>query len=211
MSELNNYTNKAEIQKICESSLKDLLEYHKIEREEKFKTFQFYGLFLGGGLALVTSAEKLDLDRHFLGIIQLVAIIVILSVIAMAIRKLIAVRQASNNIYLEYTSRLRYIVQIELSKNSIATEEDIKKHFNYYFNEPKNKKELLRSGSADYFEIKTLFCISIVFSLLSGWAIFNILDKSPWLAGFFAITITSIYGLLLHIHIRKWGSDLKES
>lgn len=211
MSELNNYTNKAEIQKICESSLKDLLEYYKIEREVKFKTLQFYGLFLSASLVLVTSTQKLDLDRYFLGIMQIMVITIILLVITMLIRQFIAIRCALNSIYLEYTSRLRYIVKIELSKNSIATEEDIKKYFNYYFNEPKNKKVLLRPGSADYFEIKTLFCISIIFSLLSGLAIFNILSfETPWLAGFFAIIISSIYGLLLHIHIGKWSSDLKE-
>jgi len=162
-----SYQDKEERRIITLESMKDLLKFHEIERQEKNNTLKFYSAFIVGGIALVLGITKLDLQGgvYVVASIKFVSTSVIIIINYLLIKKLLAVRIASNNIYREYGERLEYLIshhRKDLDDDELCR---MKLVFNKYFGTPKDPTKLLPKYSADRHEIYGLWFINLFFSL----------------------------------------------
>ncbi len=185
-----SYNDKEERRLITLSSMDNLLKFHEIERSEKYNTLKFYAVFLGGGLTLVFGMAKFSFGFKA-ALLELTAITVILLINFLAIKKLLSVRTASNNIYHEYGRRLRHLLNSHSSDLNEEEKETLDIAFQKYIDvqkkdnnlmtqlkekmkdEEKNKKEIhtlkhkifLPTHSADTYEIFVFSWMNIMFSL----------------------------------------------
>ena len=159
-----SYQYKEERRLIIAESLGDLLKFHEVERQEKTTALKFYSAFMAGGIALVVALTKLQSGAEF-SLIKLVAVFVIVIVNSLMIKKLLAVRQASNNIYNEYGRRLEHLIDTHSHDMKPTECEDLKTNvMQKYFGTVKDPKKLWGSGSADKYEVYGLSLINVLFS-----------------------------------------------
>lgn len=167
-------SDKEERRAILSQSLDNLVEFHKVERDEKLRTFAFYTAFLTGALAIVfgipflVGANRLDESRIAeVAIIKLIALTVIVILTLLVIKKLIASRINSNNIYAEYGQRLEYLVETHSDDLDDDGKQKLRKSLNRYYGRLVPKSKILSAYSADTHEVFGLWVISIVLSLSS--------------------------------------------
>ncbi len=160
------FQDKEERRLIIMSSMDNLLKIHEVERNEKHNTLKFYAVFLGGGLTLVFGMAKFSFGIVS-AMLEIVALAVIITINFLAIKKLISVRGASNNIYHEYGKRLRYLLSnysSDIEKGS-QEEKELDGAFKKYIDEQK-LGEFLPRHSADKYEIYGFYYINILFSFI---------------------------------------------
>ncbi len=159
-----SFQDKEERRLIILASMDYLLRFHKIDRMEKYNAMKFYASFLGGGIALLLGVSKINvgIEQVILNLL-LITIIVIINLLAM--KKLIAVRGASNNIYHEHGRRLRFLLDTHSSDLDEQGIKDLKKSFVKYIDEQKSGP-LLQPKSADKFEVYSFLFINVIFSLI---------------------------------------------
>lgn len=138
----------------------NLMKFHEIERNEKNNSVKFYAAFIAGGVALILGIDKLGSTVDDI-LIKYLAISTIVIINFLILRKLIAVRIASNNIYDDYGRAVNFLMN-ELSKTE--GNEEIKSIFRNYCGIKDYKRKLLPRHSADRLEIVGLSRINILFS-----------------------------------------------
>jgi len=161
-----SYQDKEERRLIVLASMENLLKIHEVERNEKHNTLKFYAVFLGGGLTLVFGMTKFSIGITS-ALLEIIALTVIIAINFLAIKKLISVRGASNNIYHEYGKRLRYLLNhhsSDIEKNSQSYKE-LDYAFKKYIDEQKSG-DLLPKHSADTYEIYGFYYLNILFSII---------------------------------------------
>jgi len=160
------YQDKEERRQIVLASMENLLKIHDGERTEKYNTLKFYAVFLGGGLTLVFGMTKFSVGITS-ALLEIVALTVIIAINFLAIKKLISVRGASNNIYHEYGKRLRYLLNnhsSDIAKDS-ETDKELNNAFKKYIDEQKGG-DFLPKHSADTYEIYGFYYLNILFSVI---------------------------------------------
>lgn len=158
------YGDKEERRLITLASMENLLKFHEIERTEKHNSLKFYSVFLGGGLTLVFGMAKFSFGIKAI-ILEVIAISVILLINFLAIKKLLSVRGASNNIYHEYGKRLRLLLNSHSSDLTNNEKENIDFAFEKYIDEQKSK-DFLPKASADAYEVYGFYWLNVAFSLV---------------------------------------------
>jgi hypothetical protein len=187
-----SYQDKEERRLITLSSMDNLLKFHEVERNEKHNTLKFYAVFLGGGLTLVFGMAKFSFGIKA-ALLEFIAITVIILINFLAIKKLLSVRGASNNIYHEYGKRLRFLLNSHSSDLDARGKKEINFAFKKYIDEQKSG-DYLPKHSADTYEIYGFYVMNIIFSLAY---IIPLVDIFKY---FDFINVTSkIYEQLIHI------------
>ncbi|KJZ16440.1 hypothetical protein TW85_00185 [Marinomonas sp. S3726] len=154
------YQDKEERRLITLASMDNLLKFHEIERQEKHNALKFYSAFLGGGIALLIGISKISTGIEA-EIFKYITIILIINLLV--VKKLVAVRGASNNIYHEYGRRLSFLLDSHSSDLDTAGKNELDFAFQKYIRAQK-LGPLLPKHSADTFEVKGLLFITILFS-----------------------------------------------
>lgn len=148
--------------KIILSSLDDLTKLLEIEKQEKSSVFKLYAALLAGGVtAIISTGEiantgttknqnQVTSSAHSASISSLVLLVILIIIImnTAILRKFLAIRKASNNIYTAYRSRLRYLIKTNLEGLSNTDSDDLHKSMSYYYEQTAPMK-LLPSYSAD--------------------------------------------------------------
>lgn len=187
-----SYQDKEERRLITLSSMDNLIKFHEIERNEKHNTLKFYAIFLGGGLSLVFGMSKFSFGFQS-AILEFIAITVIVLINFLAIKKLLSVRSASNNIYHEYGKRLRLLLNSHSADLNESDKNDIDFAFAKYIDEQK-KGDFLPPHSADTYEVygfyymNVLFSIAYVIPLIDIFKYFNIIDSKYNISEIFIIS-----------------------
>jgi hypothetical protein len=156
------YQDKEERRLITLSSMDNLLKFHEIERQEKHNALKFYSAFLGGGIALLIGISKISTGIEA-EIFKYISITIILIINLLVVKKLVAVRGASNNIYHEYGRRLSFLLDSHSSDLDAEGKIELDFAFQKYIRAQK-LGPLLPKHSADTFEVKGLLFITILFS-----------------------------------------------
>lgn len=142
------------------SLIGNLMKFHEIERNEKNNSVKFYAAFIAGGVAMIVGLDKLDNSIEDI-FIKYLAISTIVIINFLILRKLIAVRIASNNIYDDYGRAVNYLMS-ELS--TAENNDEISNIFKNYCGAKDYKRKLLPRHSADRLEIVGLSRINVLFS-----------------------------------------------
>ncbi len=152
--------------------VENLMKFHEIERNEKNNAIKFYTTFIAGGVALLIGLDKLDNSINDI-FVKYLAISTILIINFLILRKLIAVRIASNNIYEDYGRAVSFLMT-ELS--TLENNNEIKNIFKNYCGTKDYKKKLLPKHSADRLEVVGLSIINILFSQCFLMPTYDLMD-----------------------------------
>ncbi len=193
------FQDKEERRLIILSSMNNLLKFHEIERQEKYNTLKFYSTFLGGGIALLVGISKISTGLEA-EILKNISITIIVMINLLVIKKLIAVRGASNNIYHEYGRRLRFLLNSHSEDLDEIGCEELNNTFKKYIDTQK-EGPLLPKYSVDTFEVKGLSFITVLFSL-SYW-----LPISKLFSIWIAIMLTFFHAIAIIIFTFKIIND----
>ncbi|TQF70509.1 hypothetical protein [Pseudoalteromonas luteoviolacea] len=159
-----SYQDKEERRLITLASMEFLLKFHEVEKKEKYNAMKFYASFLGGGIALLLGVSKLTSGIEA-EILKYLLITMIMAMNFAVVKKLIAVRIASNNIYHEHGRRLRFLLESHSSDLDEKGKSNLEKAFYRYIDEQK-QGPILKKGSADTFEIKVFLFVNIMLSFM---------------------------------------------
>jgi hypothetical protein len=177
-----HFQNQEERRLITLDSMNALLRLHETERHEKAMAIQLYSIFIGAGMALVFGIQAKTVTSE-IALLKLISITTILTLNFLMIKKLLAVRAASNNIYREYGRRLRYLMKLYSKDQTIRERKRMNLAFQRYYGDPprKSKRLILAKYSADKYEIFGLWMINCLFSLTYVIPLVTLSRNSGWL------------------------------
>lgn len=162
------FRDKEERRLITLSSLDGLIKFLNLERSERNSALKFYSAFIAGGGATIIALSQIYESENIIekaGISSIViTIVIILNFLMM--KKMMAVRRVSTEIYHEYGNRLRYLLDNHSTDLSKKGEKEFLNSFKKYINNAKHVEDILPKYSIDRYEIYGMYCINILFSTL---------------------------------------------
>jgi len=205
------FQDKEERRLITLASMENLIEFHKIERQEKYNALKFYAAFLGGGIALIAGISKLS-EGIEAEIFKYISTVIVVTINLIITKKLIAVRGASNNIYHEYGRRLRYLLNTHSNDLNDDEKASMNQAFQKYIDAQK-EGPLFPKHSVDGFEVQGFLFITIVFSLYFWFPINRIAEcisqVSPCSTFIVAIIMFAHMLIVVHFSIDIWKNASK--
>jgi len=202
------FQDKEERRLITLASMDNLIEFHKIERQEKYNALKFYAAFLGGGIALIAGISKLSIGIEA-EVFKYISAVIVVTINLIITKKLVAVRGASNNIYHEYGRRLRYLLNSH-SNDLTADEKALMNQAFQRYIDAQKEGPLFPKNSVDGFEVKGFLLITIFFSCYFWFPINNI-AKNIFSISACAVFIFALAHVLMvaYLSIKIWIDSYK--
>jgi len=216
------FRDKEERRLIIIDSLNGLLKLIDVEKQEKYNSMKLLLMAVTGGVGLIGWSTQNTLQQNIaLAFIEVIVIGSILALNYTIINKLISGRIASNEIFNEYGSRLRYLIETHLSDISfVPKEEAVSGAFKRYYSY-KVKRGL---GNADKKEIYAFMFINVLFSFIlmiplitfagfeiqkinSAYSLTYIFHNKDFLAWFIVFIVFEAVFVYLNIDVIKRAQD----